>query len=307
MGTPIWRGMDPAELDAAYDNRAAVPESAACLQEWTTRSRALREWQPDLLDLPYGPRPRNRIDLFRAGGRDAPLLVFLHGGYWQRNAKDMFSCMAEGPLARGFDVAVVGYTLAVVGYTLAPEASLTGIVGEIRGAVRWLRREGPAYGISPVRLVVSGWSAGGHLAALVMGMPEVDAGLCVSGIFDLEPIRRGTLNQKLRLTSAEANALSPIRHLPPRAGPLIVAYGTGELDELQRQSRDFQAAWGVAGHRGRLMPVEGRNHFSILADIVNPDGVLATALAALARNLPGSGSGRQSRGPVAAETKLPCF
>jgi arylformamidase len=284
MGTPIWRGMDSAELDAAYDNMAAVPESAACLQEWTTRSQSLRERQPDLLDLPYGPRPRNRIDLFRAGGLDAPLLVFLHGGYWQRNAKDMFSCMAEGPLARGFDVAVVGYTLA-------PEASLTGIVGEIRGAVRWLRREGPAYGISAARLVVSGWSAGGHLAALAMNMPEVDAGLCVSGIFDLEPIRRGILNQKLRLTPAEADALSPIRHLPPRAGPLIVAYGTGELDELQRQSRHFQAAWGAAGHRGRLMPVEGRNHFSILADIVNPDGVLATALAALARNLPGSGSG----------------
>jgi arylformamidase len=274
-GTPVWRGMNLAELDAAYNNMAAVPDGAARLQGWAERSQALRQRYPDQLDLPYGNRPRNRIDLFRTSKSDAPLLVFIHGGYWQRNSKEIFACMAEGPLARGFNVATIGYTLA-------PDATLTAIAAEIRSAVGWLRREGPAHGVSSARLIVSGWSAGAHLAALTMDMPEVDAGFCISGIFDLEPIRLGSLNEKLHLTPAEAEALSPIRHIPPQAAPLIVAYGTGELAELQRQSRDFQSAWHAAGHSGRMMALEDRNHFSILEEIAAPDGALTAALAGLA-------------------------
>ena len=114
----VWRGMTRAQLDAAYDNRAAVANSAQKAAEWTERSARLREREPALLDLRYGPRERNRIDIFRSGTDGAPLLVFIHGGYWQRNTKEMFACMAEGPLAAGFDAALIGYTLA-------PEARLT--------------------------------------------------------------------------------------------------------------------------------------------------------------------------------------
>jgi arylformamidase len=106
----VWRDMTRAQLDAAMNNSAAVANSAQKIAAWTERTGRLRERQPALLDPRYGPRERNRIDIFRCGGGNAPLFVFIHGGYWQRNSKEIFGCMAEGPLAVGFDAAVVGYT-----------------------------------------------------------------------------------------------------------------------------------------------------------------------------------------------------
>lgn len=271
----LWRGMTRSQLDAAYDNAAAVPGSAASVADWARRSAEFRAAHPEFLDCFYGPRERNRIDLFRCGAAGAPLLVFLHGGYWQRNAKEVFCCMAEGPLAHGLDVALPGYTLA-------PEATVTEIVAEVRAAIRWLRREGPALGAAQGRLVVSGWSAGGHLATMAMGLPEVDAGLSISGVFDLEPCRLNYLNDKLKLSPDEADAMSPIRHLPASAGPLVCAYGTGELPELRRQSEEFARAWTSSGLEGRAMPMVGHTHFSILDGIARPTGGLARAAAMLA-------------------------
>ena len=274
MTEAIWRGMSRTELDVAYNNSAAVADSAQRLADWTERSAVLRRKFPDRLDLPYGPLPRNRIDLFACGERNAPLFVFIHGGYWQRNAKEIFACLAEGPLARGFDAALIGYTLA-------PEATLTEIVAETHAAIRWLRREGPSYGVGQNRLVVSGWSAGGHLAAMAMVLPEVDAGLAISGVFDVEPCRLNYLNEKLNLTADEARAMSPILHLPVRSGAMTIAFGTAELPELQRQSRDYHDARQAAGLSSVLLPLSGRDHFSILEDLVRPDGQLTAALAQL--------------------------
>ncbi|MFN3657206.1 MAG: alpha/beta hydrolase [Pseudolabrys sp.] len=274
MDEIIWRGMTRAQLDAAYNNSAAVANSADKLSEWTQRSAALRAREGALLDLAYGARPRNRIDIFRCGRAGAPLFVFIHGGYWQRNAKEIFSCMAEGPLAHGFDVALPGYTLA-------PEASLTGIVAELRAALSWLRANGRRHGVAEAALVVSGWSAGGHLTAMML--PEADAGLAISGVFDIEPCRLNYLNEKLNLTADEVEALSPIRHLPPSSGPLAVAFGTAELPELQRQSRDYAAAREGAGLPTELLPLAGHDHFSILEELARPDGALTRALTKLAR------------------------
>lgn len=270
---PLWRGMIRAELDAAYDNSGAVEASAAYLTDWSARSAALRARLPQFLDLPYGSRERNCVDIFRCGIEEAPLLVFIHGGYWQRNSKEVFGCMAEGPLTRGFDVALPGYTLA-------PSASLTEIVAEIRAAISWLRRQGPAIGVGKDKLIVSGWSAGGHLAATAMAWPEIDCGLSISGIFDLEPIRLGVLNEKVRLTAEEARNLSPLSHMPAQAGPLIVAYGGGELPELQRQSETYAIAWRQSGLDGATLRLPGHNHFSILEELAAPDGRLGAVLAA---------------------------
>jgi arylformamidase len=269
--TIIWRGMTRAALDAAYDNRAAVANSVAKVADWTARSADFRARHPELLDLAYGPRPRNRIDVFRCGAAEAPLFVFIHGGYWQRNSKDAFACMAQGPLAHGFDVALIGYTLA-------PEAKLTEIVGETHAAIRWLRENGPSHGVARDRLIVSGWSAGGHLTAAAMALPQVDGGIAISGVYDLEPIRLGVLNDALGLDAAEAAAMSPVAHIPTQAGPLVVAYGAAELPELRRQSIDYETAWRAAGLTGRLMPLDGHDHFSILDELASPDGVLTRAL-----------------------------
>jgi acetyl esterase/lipase len=269
----IWRGMTRAQLDAAYNNTAAVRNSADKLADWTERSKRVRAERSELLDLEYGRRPRNRIDIFRCGKAHAPLLVYIHGGYWQRNAKEFFACLAEGPIARGFDAAFVGYTLA-------PEATLTEIVGEVRMAIHWLRVNGPRYDIASTKLIVSGWSAGGHLTA--MALADADAGLAISGIFDIEPCRLNYLNDALRLTMEEQVLLSPIRQLPRSSPPLVIAYGTAELPELQRQSRDYHNARRRAHLPSELLPIDNHDHFSILEEMANSNGKLTDALVRLA-------------------------
>jgi acetyl esterase/lipase len=269
----IWRGMTRAQLDAAYNNTAAVRNSADKLADWTERSKRVRAERSELLDLEYGRRPRNRIDIFRCGKAHAPLLVYIHGGYWQRNAKEFFACLAEGPIARGFDAAFVGYTLA-------PEATLTEIVGEVRMAIHWLRVNGPRYDIASAKLIVSGWSAGGHLTA--MALADADAGLAISGIFDIEPCRLNYLNDALRLTMEEQVLLSPIRQLPRSSPPLVIAYGTAELPELQRQSRDYHNARRRAHLPSELLPIDDHDHFSILEEMANSNGKLTDALVRLA-------------------------
>jgi len=267
--------MDRAALDAAYNNSAAVADSAEYLARWTERSARLRRERPERLDLRFGAAPRACLDYFACGQPDAATLLFIHGGYWQRNAKEIFAFVAEGPLARGTNVAVTGYTLA-------PEARLTQIVAEVRGAVEHLLANAESLGFDRHRLLVSGWSAGGHLTAMCMGDGRVAGGLAISGIFDLEPIRLNYLNEKLALDEREAEELSPLRHVPDRGGPLAVAVGALELPELQRQSADFFAAWSRRGLPGRFLPLPGHHHFSILEELADPDGQLAREVEALA-------------------------
>ena len=274
MNDILWHGMTRAQLDAAYNNSAAVKNSAEKLADWIARSEAVRARRNELLDIAYGPHRRNKIDIFTCGKPDAPLLAYIHGGYWQRNAKEYYACLAEGPLSRGFDVAMIGYTLA-------PNATLTQIVAEIRSALAFLRTEGPRYGVARAKLIVSGWSAGGHLTA--MGLSEADAGLAISGIYDIEPCRLNYLNEKLTLSMDEQTALSPIKQLPPSSPPLVIAYGTGELPELQRQSRDYHAARGAGGLPSQLLALEGHDHFSILEELASPIGRLTEALVGLGK------------------------
>ena len=173
---PDWGSMGRAERDAAYNNTAAVATAAALREARDRASAAVRSAFPALLDLPYGPAPRQRVDLFPGADAGAPCLVFIHGGYWQMNSKDSFACLGEGVRAHG-------WAAAFPGYSLAPDATLTDIVGEIRAALHWLGREGPRYGIAGP-LVVSGWSAGGHLAAMTLDSPHVVAGMGISGVTD---------------------------------------------------------------------------------------------------------------------------
>jgi arylformamidase len=270
----LYRGMDRAALDAAYDNSAAVADSAALLAGFDARSEQLRSARPEHLDLRYGPGERNRIDYFAAAAR-GPVLVFIHGGYWQMRRKETFSFLAAGPLAHGIHVALVGYTLA-------PAKPLAGIVDEVRDAIVWLRRHAADYGGDPQRMLVSGWSAGGHLAAMMLDEPMVTGGLAISGVFDLEPMRLNYLNAKLGLDAAEARRLSPFFNLPARSAPLILACGGAELPELQRQSVAYAAARAKAGLPGRLVQLPGLNHFTVLEELARPDGQLTALVRELA-------------------------
>jgi arylformamidase len=264
----LYRGMDRAQLDAAYNNTAAVPERNAIVADWTARSAKVRSAYAGHLDIAYGESPRERLDLFLAANPNAPTLAFIHGGYWQTNDKESYAFFAEGLLP-------LGINLAVVEYTLAPTARLDRIVAEVRRAVQWLGDHLGDYGADPARLYVSGHSAGGHLTAAAITLPAVRGGLAISGIYDLEPIRLNYLNEKLGLDRDEAERNSPQFHLPTTAPELVITYGTAELPELCRQSIDYAGAWLGSGLPGLLLPVEGANHFDILESLARSNGELA--------------------------------
>jgi arylformamidase len=270
----IYRGMDRAALDAAYNNSAAVADSAEWLARWRELSAAVRANPSARLDIPYGSRPRARFDYFPAGVARAPLFVFIHGGYWQRNDKDIFAFLAEGPRARGIDVAIVGYTLA-------PDARLTDIVGEIHQALTVLHGRAEDFGFDRDRLFVGGWSAGGHLTAMVSSHVAFRGGLPISGIFDLEPIALNYLNEKLALDAREIATLSPLRVLGDRSPPLQLFVGNDELPELRRQSASYAQAARERGLPVALTVLPARHHYSILDELSRPEGAITRALVEL--------------------------
>lgn len=269
-----WASLTQAERDAAYDNNAAVADSPALIERRNAGSAVYRKAHPAGLDIPYGPRARNRWDLYPAENPEAPCLVFIHGGYWQRNTREDFAMFMNGVQAHG-------WSAALPGYTLAPEARLPDIVSEIRAALDWLQAEGPRHGISgPV--ILSGWSAGGHLTAMTLDHPLVAAGLAISGVYDLEALRDTKLNQALRLTDDEIAGLSPL-HLPAVMKPMTIAYGSAEVPALVNDSRNLHALRAMAHAPGVLLPIVRANHFSILDHLTDPEGELTRAALDLAR------------------------
>jgi arylformamidase len=274
----VYRGMSQSELDAGYDNSKGVANSSALMADFTAVSEVIRQRPGVKIGLRYGPAERNLIDFFPAPGvtGDRPLLVFIHGGYWQMRAKESFSFLAEAFLPHGIHVAMVGYTLA-------PQASMSEIVGEVRSSVQWLASHAQTLGVDRSKIVVSGWSAGGHLTAMCMDLPEVFAGLAVSGIYDLEPIRLSYLNEKLQLTPHDVAALSPM-HLALSPKPMLIAFGGDELSELQRQSNEFFALRQQHGLAGALLALPALSHFTILAEMARSNGVMAQSVATLVGN-----------------------
>ena len=271
---PIYRGMDRATLDAAYNNSAAVADSSEWLADWCVRSGSSRAMAQVQLDVPYGLQERARFDYFPCGIAGAPLFVFIHGGYWQRNAKEIFSFVSEGPRAHGIDVAVLGYTLA-------PAARLPEIVVEVRQALAYLSSHADRFGFNAERIYVGGWSAGGHLAAIASGWPDVRGALVISGIFDLEPIALSYINDPLRLDRDEIENYSPLHLLRPGIAPQCLTVGGNELSELKRQSSAYTEAARRLGLPVRLRLLDGHHHFSILDELAKADGALTGELVAL--------------------------
>lgn len=269
---PGWAGWDQAARDAAYNNGAAVADSAALNAARNASSAALRASRPGHLDLAYGPGARCGWDLFPAADPNAPCLILIHGGWWQYNARQDFAGCIAGALARG-------WSAALPGYTLAPESRLRGIVAEIHAALDWLAANGPAHGIAGPKLL-AGWSAGAHLAAMALDHPTVRAGMAISGVYELAPIRDTYVDDKLRLDEAEIADLSPLRR-PPSAKRLVVAYGSAELPQMCAQSRAFHAHRAAAHCPGALIPVAGADHFRVLDALAADGELLAAAQAAL--------------------------
>jgi acetyl esterase/lipase len=265
-----WRSMSQQDRDRGLNNGEAVAGSGDIVAGWERRSAEMRARYPDHLDLRYGPRERNRIDFLKAHD-NAPTLLFIHGGYWQTRAKEAFTLFAEGPLAYGINVALIGYTLA-------PDATLDQIVAEIHAGIDFLAKELPALGGDGKGIVASGWSAGGHLTSMALSHPQVRAGMAISGIYDLEPIRASYLNVKLKLDEAMSRRNSPMMQAGGAAKPLSLVAGSAELPLLRKQTADF------AGHRARYgLPVTyeeiaGANHFTIMNELASPMGRITTLI-----------------------------
>jgi arylformamidase len=274
MTTPFcnldWRTMSPQERDLGLNNGVAVPGSAGIVAGWDRRSAEMRARYSEHLDLGYGPRERNRIDFLKAA-EGGPTLLFIHGGYWQTRAKETFSVFAAGPMAHGINVALIGYTLA-------PEATLDQIVGEIHQGLDFLAANLSALGGDPNRIVVSGWSAGGHLTSMALSHPQVRAGMAISGIYDLEPIRHSYLNVKLGLDEAMSRHNSPMMHPGGVQKPLSLVAGSAELPLLRKQTADFAAHRAKHGLPVTYEEIPGANHFSIMDELASPQGRITTLI-----------------------------
>jgi len=262
-----------AWFDAQYNNRARIPEHLQILAEWAERSAAARAALPATLDIAYGRDPAERLDLFPAATPRAPVLVYIHGGYWRALDKADASFIAPPFVAAGAAVVVTNYALC-------PAASIEEIVRQQREALAWVWRHAAELGGDPERIVVAGHSAGGHLAAMTLATdwPAVDprlpadlvkGALSLSGVFELEPLRHAPfLASDLRLDAAAAERLSPIALAAPKR-PLFALVGGDESKEFLRQNALIAETWGPAA-----VPVceavPGRHHMSVLRELAEP-------------------------------------
>jgi arylformamidase len=273
--TQAQRDLLRAQVDRQYDNSAVFPDVPQWRETWRRRSEAVPVGASVRIDLACGSAPLQRLDLFPHPDAAAATAIFIHGGFWSRNSKETFRFVVRGIHAAGLNAAFLGHTLA-------PNARMDEIVAEVRSAIRWVQAHLAEFNLAVRPLIIVGWSSGAHLAAMAMGEPHVAAGLGISGVYDLEPMRHGTINDLLKLDEDAARRNNPALNLPPRAGPFIVAYGQRELPAFRNQSEEFHASWTEAGLAGELMALPGHHHHSVLDELYEPDGTLVHALARLA-------------------------
>lgn len=256
--------MSTIDLEAEYNNRARVPEHPGIIQGWARDAAAYRDAN-SLAELRYGDGARHTIDLFGA----APDMLFIHGGYWQALDKSFFSHMARGLNAHGFGVAVMNYDLC-------PNVRLGEIVEQARAAASLLTS---TYNRP---LVVSGHSAGGHLAACLLATEaNVPAAYAISGLFELTPLIPTSLNGALKLNTEEAEALSPLRWPAPEGRTLDAIVGEAESGEFHRQSHAIVDAWGAEGVNARYASLPGANHFTVIAPLADPESAMIARLKAM--------------------------
>lgn len=266
--------LDPApDLEAEYNNRARVPDHQAVMLRWRSAAEAARAARPPQ-EIAYGPGEREVMDLFSAGD-DAPVAVFLHGGYWQALDRSWFSGLAPALLAHGV-------SLAIPSYDLAPAVRLGHTLRQVRAAVEAVRERTGA------RPVVFGHSAGGHMAACMLSEGRASAAVAISGVFDLAPLIPTSLNVALRLDEAEAAALSPI-HWPvpdgstPGGTVLDCLVGADESSEFLRQSKMMADLWAARGVETRFQALPGLNHFTVLDPLFDKDSAMVRRIVDLAR------------------------
>ena len=270
-------------FEAQYNARAAVPEFPAIFARGEAASRRARLERPCYLDVDYGGGDFETLDIFPAAGASRGVLSFIHGGYWRSRDKSDFSLLARAYCTSGI-------TVVIPNYALCPAVTVEHIIRQMLKAHAWIYRHIGDYAGNPGHIVVSGHSAGGHLAAMMAAcewnryqsdLPAnlVKGALAVSGIYDLMPLRRTSINADLRLDENAARVASPVTYYPSRAVPVVTAVGSEESAEFQRQSHLLASQWPHCARASIVLP--GANHFTIVERLAERNGMLFDTLLGL--------------------------
>ena len=290
MGTAVWHGLTADEVDRQYALRALRPSYAAeMVPGWRAKSERFRAAHPGArVDLAYGPGERDRFDLFPAPEPTGAFVIYIHGGYWQRGDKSVYSIVAGPLLAAGIDVAFVNYNLC-------PAVRMSEIVPGVRRGIAHIWREAPALGCRRERFCVMGHSAGGHLTAEMMAtdwttvaddLPRamIDAGIPSSGVYDFEPVLHCRENEGLRLDAAKARAVSTLYRAPATDAPQLVCWGELETPDWIRQSTDYAARIASPTRKVATCTVPGADHFDVVDVLTDPESEIVRRVIALVRD-----------------------
>jgi arylformamidase len=269
------------ELDAQYNLTAMFPEAAARYEAFCWReSESVRSELDHRLDVPFGPTLAEHLDLYPAG-ENAPVLVYVHGGFWCLRTSKEFGFVAQGPVSEG--VATV-----VTNYDLCPRVTIDEIVRQTRAAVAWAYMNAATFGGDPERIHVAGHSAGGHLVAMLLATDwEGEYGLpgdilksvtAISGLYDLAPFPYTFLQPQLQLGWDQVLRNSPILHIPDASPPLLVVYGEDETAEFERQSEEYVDAWRAKGLEGEILILQHKNHYDVIDGFLNAESRLCSAI-----------------------------
>lgn len=272
------------QIDAQYNLGARLANPQRILDDYAALSATARSALRCETGVRHGPTLDEYLDIFPAARPGAPVLFFIHGGYWRILSAREFSFVAAGLVPHGV-------TVAVGNYSLCPKVTLAEITRQNRAAVAWLHANAARYNGDPRNIWIMGHSAGGQQTAMVLGtdwrgeygLPRnfVRGGFAQSGVFDLAPLRHSFLQPVLQLDHDLIRSQSPIQNVPHRAPPLHVHVGAGETEEFVRQSRDMHRAWKAAGNPGSLLVRRGEDHFSIINDLARPKSAYVARIRSL--------------------------
>jgi arylformamidase len=276
-GPRVWMDMDQVELDAAYDQSVYAPLIGQLLKRFATSSDEARAHLGAPKRLAYGPTTVEALDLYPANKPNAPIFVFIHGGAWLRGEAKDYGYPAELFVNAG--VNYVALDFIAVG---AANGDIGVMAEQVRRGIAWVYRNAASFGGDTSRFYVGGHSSGGHLCGVALvtdwqkefGLPAdmVTGGLCMSGLYDMKPVRLSKRSSYVKFTDEMEQAMSSLRHLDKLRAPIIVTYGTNETPEFQRQSRDFAAAVKAAGKPVELIEAPNFNHFEMCESLGNPFG-----------------------------------
>ncbi|HWP57344.1 MAG TPA: alpha/beta hydrolase [Candidatus Acidoferrales bacterium] len=280
MSEFVYKRFRKQEMELHFNPGGTVTDRERWTQERSKRSAAARAALKSWLNVRYGPRPRQVLDIFPAARPDAPVELFIHGGYWRSGSKDDYSFLASV-------LAPAGGLAVVIEYDLCPAVSVADIVEQARAAIAWTYGHIAEYGGDPAKIYLAGHSAGAHLAAMALacdwaalGLPKdlIKGAALISGVYDPEPVLHLSVNEDIRLAPDSARRNSPMLHPPLSSAPLIIAVGGDEPEGWRQMSREYFDLCRARGIDATYLEIPGAHHFSIPLLLADPTTALARAL-----------------------------